>query len=155
MSEPIYVAKSKKRGKGLFAKRRIKKGELIFKFKGEKISSKNLYRVSQGGRDIVVDPLQIASNFYLDLKKPYVYVNHSCDPNAGIKNSCDLVAIKSIPKSTEITFDYSSTWFDGFKCNCGSKLCRGHIGDFSGIPKAIRKKYMQLGIIPDFIIRNF
>ncbi len=63
--------------------------------------------------------------------------------------------LKKLRWGGEINYDYSTTWFDGFNCNCGSKSCRGHIGDFSAIPKAVQKKYKKLGIIPDFIMKGF
>ena len=65
-----------------------------------------------------------------------------------------MIAICDIKKDEEIAYDYSSTWYDGFECKCSSRNCRGHIGDFSGIPKAVQKKYLRLGIIPDFIKDN-
>lgn len=153
MIEPIYIAKSRIKGKGVFASRNINIGETICRMRGIKISSKQLYLVSQSGRDIVVDPLQVDNNRYINLDTPYVIINHSCDPNCGIRNG-NLIAIRKIRRGQEITYDYSSTWFDGFNCNCGSKICRGHIGDFSSIPKNIREKYFKLGTVPDFIRKN-
>ncbi len=153
MIKLIYVSKSKIKGEGVFASRDIKKEEKICKMRGEKITAKDLYKTSQLGRDIVVDPLQISEDNYLNMIRPYVLINHSCEPNAGIKNE-NLVAIKKIKEGEEITYDYSSTWFDGFNCKCGSKVCRGHIGDFSGIPKNTQRKYLQLEIVPDFIKNN-
>ncbi len=37
-----------------------------------------------------------------------MYMNHSCDPNAGIINDRKLVASKDIHKGGEITIDYST-----------------------------------------------
>ena len=95
MIEPIYIAKSKIKGEGVFASRDIKRGEIICKMRGEKISKKELHKVHHSGRDIVVDPLQIGKSRYINMMRPYVLINHSCDPNAGIKNDY-LVAIKKI-----------------------------------------------------------
>ena len=153
MTEPIYVSRSKIKGEGVFASRDIKRGEVVCKMKGEKIPVGKLHKVSQSGRDIVVDPLQISQTEYVNLARPYVVINHSCDPNCGIRQQ-HLVAIKKISKNEEITYDYSSTWFDGFNCNCGSRICRGHVGDFLGISKSVQRKYIKLGIIPDFILKT-
>jgi hypothetical protein len=52
-------------------------------------------------------------------------------------------------------YDYSSTWFEAFKCRCGENNCRGHIGGFLTIPEKTRKKYFRLGIVPEFIRKKF
>ncbi len=149
-AEPIYIAGTKF-GNGVFATRDIGNGELICVMVGKKITAKQLDRITKKNRNILVDPLQIAEDAYIDLDIPYLYINHSCDPNAGLRNSVMLFAIKPIKKDKEIFYDYSTTWFDGFDCACGSKLCRKHISDFYTIPPKVRTKYKRLNIIPDFI----
>lgn len=84
-SEPIFVAKSNGRGLGVFAGCDIKKSEKICKMFGQKISADELYKISESGRDIVVDGLQVGEREYINLEKPYVLINHSCNPNAGIR----------------------------------------------------------------------
>lgn len=151
IEEPITV-KPSKFGRGVFATRHIKKGELICRMKGQKISDHELGTTEELGRSIVVDPLQINTSEYLNLYEPYVLINHSCDPNAGLKNIVDLIAIKSIKKGEQILYDYSTTWYDGMECHCGSKKCRKHISDYYSIPKRIRKMYRKLDIVPPFIV---
>lgn len=85
------------------------------------------------------------------MSEPYVLVNHSCNPNAGIKNSRILTAIKNIKKNEEITYDYSTVWFEGFKCKCGNTNCRGYISDFLGLSKKDKEKYLKLGVVSEFI----
>ena len=62
------------------------------------------------------------------MQPPERYVNHSCNANTKILNSCD-VAIRDIKNGEEITSDYSEDLPPDFKmkCNCGSKNCRGII----------------------------
>ena len=55
------------------------------------------------------DPLQIASGLYLDIGEPGVLVNHSCAPNAGIRDDVRLVALSDIVVGEEIFYDYSTT----------------------------------------------
>lgn len=83
--EPIYVSQSKLKGQGVFASRPIKKNAFICQMRGEKISADELHKITQSGRDIVVDGLQVGEREYINLEKPYVLINHSCDPNAGIR----------------------------------------------------------------------
>lgn len=151
--EPIYLSKARF-GIGVFAKKFIKKGELICNMKGKEITEKEFDVLIKKGRTITVDPLQIGIDKYLDLEEPYVYFNHSCNPNSGLKNTTNLIAIKDIRKDEEIFFDYSTTWYDGFRCGCNSRNCRKHIADYYSIPLKVQEKYIKLGIIPDFILKN-
>lgn len=141
-------------GKGVFAKRNLAKGEKILEFVGpvvtlDKISNLNI-------RD--GDPLQIGKKEYMVISKPALYVNHSCNPNAGIIGNVDLIAIKEIKQREEIQFDYSTTMDEDLwtmKCKCQSKNCRRIIKDFKYLPKRIRDKYIKMGIVQDFIIKRY
>lgn len=148
--EPILVRKNSL-GYAVFASRNIRKWERICVMAGQKISPSQLNRVTNSSRNILVDPLQISDSEFINMRKPYVLVNHSCNPNAGIKEKNVLVAIKNIKKNDEILYDYSSVWYEGFRCRCESKNCRMFIGDFFTLPVSAQKKYIRLGIVPEFI----
>lgn len=150
LSEPICVSKSKF-GKGVFAVKNIHRGERICIMKGKRIQSKDFSRETQRGRNTLADPFQIGIDQYLLLDEPYLFINHSCDPNAGLKNNIDLIAIRKIRQGEEILYDYSTVWFEGFACKCGSPKCRKNVSEFYTIPDPIRKRYKKLGIIPSFI----
>lgn len=154
MRDPFPIGRSKIRGRGVFASRDIGRGEKVCDMKGMKIKAEDIGELRESGRNPVVDPLQIDFDEYVNLEEPYVLINHSCDPNTGLRNRM-LYAIRNIKKGEEITYDYSSAWFDGFECNCGSKNCRRHIGDFTSIPITVRKRYFSLGIVPEFIKKTF
>jgi hypothetical protein len=77
--------------------------------------------------------LQVEENQYLvslsDCEPPD-YVNHSCDPNAGLSGQITLVAMRDIQPGEEITYDYAmsdGSPYDEFNCSCGSPHCRGHV----------------------------
>ena len=56
------------------------------------------------------------------------YVNHSCEPNAGLQGPITLVAMRSIEIGEEICFDYAmsdGTPYDEFTCGCATPACRG------------------------------
>jgi uncharacterized protein len=58
------------------------------------------------------------------------YVNHSCDPNAGLSGQIVLVAMRAIAPGEEITFDYAMTDgepYDEFACACGKPSCRNRV----------------------------
>lgn len=55
------------------------------------------------------------------------HVNHSCQPNCGIRGTHTLVAMRDIPAKEEITYDYAMTDgcdYDVFDCRCQSTQCR-------------------------------
>jgi hypothetical protein len=61
---------------------------------------------------------------------PADWINHSCDPNAGLRGQISLVAMRDIRRGEEICFDYATSDgsdYDEFDCHCGSVLCRGRI----------------------------
>lgn len=60
-------------------------------------------------------------------------INHSCDPNCEAQIDDDeriwIVAIKDIPKGTELTFNYGFDLEDykEHPCRCGTERCVGYI----------------------------
>jgi len=39
-------------------------------------------------------------------------------------------------------------------CRCGAKNCRGKIRDFKYLPRDLQERYINLGIVPDFVLRH-
>ncbi len=143
-------------GKGIFAKNLIKKNEVVLKFSGSTISSGQI-NDKQGkyreGRSVQID-----ANKYIGTERPGVFTNHSCNPNAGVKNDIILIAIRNIKRDEEIRFDYSTTMDEDqwtLKCKCGQKNCRKIIKDFKYLPKNTQKKYLKLDIVQKFIARKY
>ncbi|MCX7677944.1 MAG: SET domain-containing protein-lysine N-methyltransferase [Spirochaetes bacterium] len=146
------------KGKSVFANRNFEPNAFIIEFRG-KIYTMEEYKKRLNPKNNHY--LQISENLFLGpTRTPDNYINHSCNPNAGIKifgNSVLLFAIKHIHKGEEITFDYSTTMAEDYwemDCRCGSKNCRGKIRDFKHLPSALQEKYIRLGIVPDFVLRH-
>ena len=114
-----------------------------------------LYYHKWHSRKKVDDPLQIGEGIYIDMDKPYIYLNHSCNQNAGIKNTATLFAIKNIKKGEEITFDYSTTIDESLECKCGAKNCRGVAVDFFALPQKVQLYYYKQNALPNFIRKKF
>ena len=160
----MAIKKSLIEGKGAFTTVAIKKGQGICTFRGERITYEELKRRHDDGEEKVGNPLQISERTYLDISQPYVYINHSCDPNCGMRKVGELFALKNIKKGEELTYDYSTTeWtyerFGKYKewamvCNCGAKNCRGTIGQFPSLDPELKKKYYKAGALQDFILRK-
>ncbi len=155
--EKVY-AKDSETGKGVFASENIKNGEKIMKFVGKILTTKQLPTPYDEVEDHYV---QIGKDLYMGPSgKLDDLFNHSCDPNSGLKingRNVVLVAIKNIKKGKEVTWDYSTTMDEDdweLDCLCGSKNCRRKIKDFKYIPKKIQQKYIKLGIVPKYILKN-
>lgn len=85
-------------------------------------------------------------------------VNHSCDPNCGIRlNSSgahDFVARAPIAADDEITFDYAMRNYSvehfPAHCGCGSPHCRGRITGWRDLPTQRKADYH--GFVAPYLI---
>jgi len=103
-------------------------------------------------------PLQIDNDVYIDTLPVGVFVNHSCGPNAGIRQDKDLVALRQILQGEEIRFDYSTTMQEmsfTMECRCGDRNCRHIVNDFSTLPETQQQVYLQAGIVMSFIAKQY
>jgi hypothetical protein len=72
------------------------------------------------------------------------YVNHSCNPNAGLSGQIGLVAMRDIKIGEEVCFDYAmcdTMPYDEFDCGCGSANCRGHVSGNDWQKPELQKRY--------------
>lgn len=147
----IITVCASKFGKGVFAKKDISKGSSIIKIRGRKITFSD--SLEFGNRESYC--LQVGIDKYIIPDAPFIYCNHSCDPNAGIKNNLDLVAIKPISSGEEVRWDYSTSMLERhwtMHCRCGSPICRQLINDFDLLPRHIQQLYLNLDIVLPFIM---
>ena len=91
--------------------------------------------------------IQIDNNLFFAARRDEVedadFLNHSCEPNSGIKDRLKIVVMRDINIGEEITFDYAMSESSKFsmRCKCGSKKCRKIItGDDWKIPE-LQKRY--------------
>lgn len=136
-----YIKDSLIEGEGVFASRDIKKNEIVFVLKGEK-----MFFVEKTKKDAIYKPnrIGIEKNNWIDPVLAGRYINHSCDPNVGRRGKLWFVAIKNIKKNEEIVFDYALSE-DGpweMRCNCGSRKCRKVIKGVQYLPEDIFSKYL-------------
>lgn len=142
---------TKKYGRGVFAHKKIKKGEVIAAFDGQIYD----YDFEDWTDDLYNHAIQIDKRLWRDSKGMARYINHSCDPNCGIKKRIQVVAMRDILPGEEITWDYEMTeknphW--RMKCRCGTPICRKVIGHHKNMPKQIRAKYK--GFISSWITKE-
>ena len=137
-------------GRGLFASSAIPAGGVILCFSGPTLT---LAEVRAKG-PMAANALQVGIDRYIDLAEPGRLVNHSCDPNAGIRDDMTLVAIRAIAEGEQIRFDYSTTIGDfwSMNCRCGASSCRGVVASFASLPPELRLRYAKLGIVQRFLL---
>ena len=125
----ISKAEPDKGGHGVIARTFIHAGELLVVWGGEVVSETQLVHFTQAQQR---RSIQIEDNLYLIPGRigPADYVNHSCEPNAGLSGQISLVAMRNIEPGEEVCFDYAmsdGSPYDEFECNCNAPTCRGYI----------------------------
>lgn len=147
----IYIDHTASTGKGLFANTRFKREQILFKIEGKIIvdSYDPDYRV--GSRWIGIDD----ETWISPPRSNYAYyLNHSCSPNAGLKDKILVVAMRGIKKGEEITIDYSTTEADPYwemRCECGRRNCRKIIRSIQFLPEKLYRTYEPF--VPEFLRR--
>ena len=116
-----------KGGFGVFACAACQAGEVLVVWGGNVVTEELLEQLPPVMQHHSV---QIDEGLYLatvDGLEPADYVNHSCEPNLGLRGQITLVALRDIQPDEEACFDYAmtdSTPYDEFECHCGLPNCR-------------------------------
>jgi len=117
--------------KGVFAKENIRGAELIAVWGGIVYSTEDIEKIGKEYPHFLTHPVSVYDGFFLGSinntdMDDVEFMNHSCEPNAGIRGQIVLVARQDIFAGQEICFDYETTETDSgsFECNCGSRNCR-------------------------------
>ena len=140
-TQPYHTVRmSKIHGRGVFARRPIRKGTRVIEYTGPIVSAKEADKIGSE----IVDGHGHTMLFQLDHKRVINgneggdarYVNHGCDPNCETEQDGDhiyIVALRSIKKGEELMYDYhlqvegkiTDKERKAFACFCGSPKCRG------------------------------
>jgi SET domain-containing protein len=139
----IQVRRSGVHGRGVYALRKIRKGETIIEYKGEMITWKQAERRHPHNPD---DP---DHTFFFHIDEEHVidanvggnaarWINHACDPNceSDVDEENHRVFIKALRKirpGEELFYDYGLVLDERytkkvkkqFACRCGAPDCRG------------------------------
>lgn len=134
-------------------------GEIVTRFKGPILYFDQMESGSYEGDHC----LQVGERVYLGPDGGHHdFINHSCEPNTGFLNfgleELGLVALRLIREGEELTWDYSTSMDDEsweIDCLCGSSDCRKRIRDFKFLPPELQEKYLQMGIVLDFIAQKY
>ena len=135
--------KADRSGNGIFALKLIKRSELVAVFGGIVYEWESFIHLPDRERSLCI---QVEDRHFL-VPRPIGegdYVNHSCDPNAGLSGQIALVAMRDIRLGEEVCFDYAmcdTMPYDEFKCTCGASDCRGYVSGSDWQKPELQKKY--------------
>jgi len=147
VSPKVELNKSLIGGAGVFAKKYIKKGEIVFIKAGHIVPFSEAQKYD---RDIGDFSLQITDEFYLcptkksEIEALVIHFNHSCDPSIGVDGQVSFVALRDIHPKEELTCDYGTIVWDNkyrLECRCGSADCRKIITENDWKIKSLQEKY--------------
>jgi len=130
-------------GNGVYALRPINKGELVAIFGGVVYEWDTFIHLPDSDQSLCI---QVDDRHFL-VPRPVGegdYVNHSCNPNAGLSGQIALVAMRDIRPGEEVCFDYamSDTMpYDEFECVCGQPNCRGRVSGNDWQRAELQKRY--------------
>lgn len=147
----LALSEAGSKGIGVFATRGFRRGDRILSFRGPLLPTETI--------DDFTRTIQVDAGLFLGASGGVDdFVNHSCDPNCGVRSDpprLALVALRDIEADEEITFDYSTCLLDEPPlegCGCGTGRCRGRIGPFPELPARARERYLRLGVVPEFVL---
>jgi len=152
----LVVKDTKKYGKGVFTLTDIKKGTIIYKLDGEKLSLAAVLSRLISGKESIDDIFQIGKRSYIDLDEFSRTFNHSCNPNTGVRKAGEMFSLRNIKAGEEITYDYSLTvaptvWRMKSRCKCGSVNCRKVVSDILSIPPKRLEEYKKIANLQRYI----
>lgn len=96
----VFVKESDIHGKGLFAKKAIKEGEIIGEIQGTPAREDGPY----------VLWLDEATYKAIEVENVFKFINHNPRPNACYYDDLTVVALRDIEAGEEITHHYGECW---------------------------------------------
>jgi len=142
----VQVADAGHKGMGVFATRAFQTGEIVLSSRQTSVAAeRNIYTV------------QIDWNVHILVDEPAIRINHSYNPNVGVRNNqwgaYDFVALNDIAIGDEICFDYETTESDltsEFQAACPPPPDRDpQRRGFFGLSAAVRERYGEF--IADYL----
>ena len=153
MIADVEVRDAGSKGKGVFALRRFRRGEFIFRRRHRKIVDTN--GIASLSAEDQMHMCELDWDRFAVLLPPGCYLNHSCDPNA-MRSGVKVFAWKPVRAGAEITIDYRLNAFDGssWPCDCGATACSGTVvGSFFALAPERQQSYLRYA--PAFIRREY
>jgi SET domain-containing protein len=147
LSSKTEVRESKIHGRGLFAIADIAKSEIVAVKGGHIVDGEALREQITprlGPVEIQIDDdLFIAPVTNEERELSMLYLNHSCEPNLGVRGEITFVAIRNIRAGEELTHDWAMTDDDDYslECKCGAANCRKTLNGKDWKRPDLQKRY--------------
>jgi len=136
----VQLKETNRFGRGLFALSKFKKDEVIEEYDGPMLR----YDYELWTPELEDHVIQCGVNVWRATDGLAQFINHSCDPNCGVRGRFQFVAMRDIEVGEELTYDYEMTenhpeWH--MQCRCGKPICRGKISQYRNMPEEFRRRY--------------
>lgn len=141
-SDGVEVRSSGQLGRGVFALRNFRKGNVVLRGIVEKVIEKN------GEHTFTIHGVPVV------LAGPMCLINHSCDPNCmhvfNELGTFDLIARRDIDAGEQLTHDTSAYEYEvehfSQQCLCGSDNCRGEVKGWKDLTRQERESIREYTI---------
>lgn len=129
-SPKVALRKSDIAGTGLYCVAPLCKNETVALKGGHIMNAKTFEQLPSACKQAA---LQIAEQMYVapmneeEIPQVMNYINHSCEPNVGLRGQLLTVAMRDIEPGEELTGDYCITYSSeafAITCRCKTKSCR-------------------------------
>ena len=125
----------------LHAVRGFAPGQVVVPLEGRPVMQPTRFTI-QVGADAHLAPIS-------ERASPWMYMNHSCDPNLAIDVPRGvIVARRPIAAGEELCFDYHTTEWEldePFACRCAGPQCVGLVSGFAHLPPARQRALLRDG----------
>ena len=157
LSAKTRIGRSAIHGRGLFASRSIRKGEIVAIKGGHILDRRRLAKVR---RRIAASYIQIGDGFYIgaasraEVRRNKLFINHSCEPNLGFAGQITFVALRAIHAGEELTYDWAMEEDAPTvtRCSCGARRCRGTLTGRDWSLASLQRRYR--GYFSAYIAEN-
>lgn len=145
-------------GKAVFAAAAFAEGDVLLEFTGRRFRADQVPSLMRGRGDRFV---QVTPDHYMGPSgRIDDLVNHSCDPNAGLRFTEEgvfLVAVRAIAPGEEIAWDYSTTLRESnwhMICQCRTPACRRVIGNFDSLDPDRQEWFRARNLVAPYLRRK-
>lgn len=141
ISHKIQIKDTGRFGRGYIAIEDIEKDEIVVDWSNGRIHQAP--SCLELPKDIKDYAIQCSSTSWIFTHLEEHLMNHSCEPNCGIRGLFHTIAIRNISKGEWLSFDYAmcedSNW--RLHCKCETKSCRKYIGWYGDLNEEKRTEY--------------
>jgi D-alanine-D-alanine ligase len=152
--KPFVIKGNSIAGYGIYASRKIKKGELIFKGEGrsQRIITRRFVEKNWNEDEKMHFrryAYPVSEELYIlwdENPSEWAPQNHSCEPNTMF-DGLNVLAIRDIEQNEELTLDYAQFLdenMEPFQCRCGTPSCRGEISGLVANSLTVRERTLKV-----------